>query len=157
MAIPRLFVAADMCVSFLAGRSLAMDVRTDSAIQAFRRNATLHIDAIDSPAMLVATYPTTRCHKSENSSLYFPGRDSDRSHINSAIVSCLNMLYFELLILNNCVRMRSELALKYPCVFLYLRKLCLFLCVLSPKPLHINANTCKPYKSYRFSVFLPFK
>jgi hypothetical protein len=42
MAIPRLFVAADMCVNFVAGRCLAMDVRTDSAIQAFRRHATTY-------------------------------------------------------------------------------------------------------------------
>jgi hypothetical protein len=38
MAIPHLFVAANMCFNFLAGRCLAMDVRTNSAIQAFRRH-----------------------------------------------------------------------------------------------------------------------
>jgi hypothetical protein len=41
IAIPHLFVAVDICVDFLAGRCLAMGVRTDSGIQAFRRHATL--------------------------------------------------------------------------------------------------------------------
>jgi hypothetical protein len=43
MAIPRLFVAADMCVNFVAGCCLAIDVRADSAIQAFSRHDTIYI------------------------------------------------------------------------------------------------------------------
>jgi hypothetical protein len=35
MAILHIFVAADMCVNFAAGRCLEIDVRSDSAIQAF--------------------------------------------------------------------------------------------------------------------------
>jgi hypothetical protein len=37
MAIPHVFVAADMCVNVAAGRYLATNVRADSAIQLLGR------------------------------------------------------------------------------------------------------------------------